>query len=198
MNKLIILLSFLFGGTISLAAQSDYKLFYTEPANKWEEALPIGNGRLGAMVYGGVSQEHIQFNEETLWTGEPRSYAHTGARKYLSEIRQLIFEGKQREAQDLMANEFLSVPRRLMSYQPFGDLIIDFPTHRNHLDYRRELDIENAMCKVSYQANGIHYTREVFVSYPDQLIAIKLSSSKIGALDFSVYLDSKHFKKSVI
>jgi alpha-L-fucosidase 2 len=198
MRRLLIFISLLIACTISLNAQSDYKLFYNEPANKWEEALPLGNGRLGAMVYGGVSQEHIQFNEETLWTGEPRSYAHKGAKNYLGEIRQLIFDGKQTEAQDLMAKEFLSVPRNLMAYQPFGDLIVDFPTHKNHTNYRRELDLENAICKVSYQANGINYTREVFVSYPDQLIAVKLSSDKAGALDFSTYLDSKHFKKSVI
>ena len=185
-------------GAINMHAQSDYKLFYNEPANKWEEALPVGNGRLGAMVYGGVSQEHIQFNEETLWTGEPRSYAHKGARNYLGEIRQLIFDGKQKEAQDLMAKEFLSVPRNLMAYQPFGDLIIDFPTHENYTDYRRELDLENAISKVSYQANGINYTREVFVSYPAQLIAVRLTADKAGALNFSAYLDSKHFKKSVI
>lgn len=178
--------------------QNSNRLFYNEPAKIWEEALPLGNGRLGAMVYGGVLQEHIQFNEETLWTGEPRSYAHSGAKKYLGEIRQLIFDGKQLEAQDLMAKEFLSVPRNLMAYQPFGDLIIDFPGHKNYSDYHRELDIEDAISKVSYQSNGINYTREVFASNPDQLIAVKLTADKAGLLEFSVHLDSKHFKKSVI
>ncbi|MCK5705978.1 MAG: glycoside hydrolase family 95 protein, partial [Cyclobacteriaceae bacterium] len=184
--------------SLNAFSQESQRLFYNEAAKKWEEALPLGNGRLGAMVYGGVLQEHIQFNEETLWTGEPRSYAHKGAKNYLGEIRQLIFDGKQLEAQDLMAKEFLSVPRNLMAYQPFGDLIIDFPTHKNHTDYHRELNIENAIGKVSYKANGINYTREVFVSHPDQVIAVRLTADKAGALDFSAYLDSKHFKKSVI
>ncbi len=97
-----------------------------------------------------------------------------------------------------MAKEFLSVPRNLMAYQPFGDLIIDFPEHKNYSDYRRELNIEDAISKVSYQSNGIKYTREVFASHPDQLIAIKLTANKTGSLEFSVHLDSKHIKKSVI
>ncbi|MBT5424762.1 MAG: glycoside hydrolase family 95 protein [Bacteroidetes bacterium] len=197
-NKILIIAVLLCFVSNIASPQSSSRLFYNEPAKKWEEALPVGNGRLGAMVYGGVSQEHIQFNEETLWTGEPRSYAHKGAKNYLGEIRQLLFDGKQVEAQELMAEEFLSVPRNLMAYQPFGDLIIDFPTHKDFRNYRRELDIENAISKVSYQANGINYTREVFISHPDQLIAVRLTTDKAGALDFSVYMDSKHFKKSVI
>ena len=111
----------------SVQAKSDLSLFYREPARKWEEALPLGNGRLGAMVYGGVAQEHIQFNEETLWTGKPRYYARQGAHQHLGRIRQLLFAGKQGEAQNLMAEAFMSVPRSLMAYQPFGDLIIDLP-----------------------------------------------------------------------
>ena len=134
----------------SVVAGSDLRLLYREPAQKWEEALPLGNGRLGAMVYGGVAQEHIQFNEETLWTGKPRYYARPGAHKHLGRIRQLLFAGRQREAQELMARSFMSVPRSLMAYQPFGDLIIDFPGHDSYSHYQRELDIERALCKVRY------------------------------------------------
>ena len=82
----------------TIPEQSTNRLFYNEPAENWTDALPIGNGRLGAMIYGGVQQEHIQFNEETLWTGEPHDYSHKGASKYLAEIRQLLSDGKQREA----------------------------------------------------------------------------------------------------
>src|SRR5262245_48999270 len=85
------------------------KLWYTKPAAKWTEALPIGNGRIGGMIFGGVEQDRIQFNEETLWTGEPRAYARPGAYKYLDTLRQLIFAGKQKEAEDLAGKEFLGL-----------------------------------------------------------------------------------------
>ena len=178
-------------------AQSENKLFYNEPAKNWLEALPVGNGRLGAMVYGGVFQEQIQFNEETLWTGGPHDYSHKGAGKHLDQIRQLLFEGKQKEAQDLAGEVFMSEPLHQKAYQPFGDLIINFPGHRNFSNYKRELDIDNALFKLSYQVDGVTYSREVFASYPDQLIAIKLTADKPGALSFDVGLDSHHFQKSV-
>ena len=174
------------------------RLFYEEPAKTWTEALPIGNGRMGAMVYGGVTQEQIQFNEETLWTGKPRNYARRGAYKRLPEIRRLLFEGKQREAMAVMERGFMSVPRSLMAYQPFGDLIIDFPGHKNPTHYQRELDIERALCRVTYQVRGVTYTREILASHPDQLIAIHLTADHDGALDFSLRLDSRHLKKSVV
>ena len=179
-------------------AGGNFTLLYDRPAQTWEEALPLGNGRLGAMVYGGVSQEQIQFNEETLWTGKPRYYARKGAYKHLAEIRRLLFEGKQKEAADLMEKDFMSVPRSLMAYQPFGDLIIDFPTHQHYTDYRRELDIENSLHRVSYKIDGDTYTREVFVSFPDQVIAVRLTSDRDSGLDFNVRLESCHFMKSVL
>lgn len=178
-------------------SQSGNKLFYNESAKNWLEALPVGNGRLGAMVYGGVLQEHIQFNEETLWTGEPHDYSHKDAGKYLDEIRQLLFEGKQKEAQDLAGEVFMSQPLAQMAYQPFGDLIINFPDHQNYSKYTRELDIEQAITKLAYQVDGVNYSREVFASYPDQVIAIKLETEKAGALTFNLGLDSQHFLKSV-
>ncbi len=195
-NTLLILVSSFFLITSSpILAQN--KLWYKQPAQNWLEALPLGNGRLGAMVHGGVEQEHIQFNEETLWTGKPRNYAREGASQYLDEIRQLLFDGKQREAQELIGEKFMSVPRSLMAYQPFGDVIIDFPGHKEYTDYYRVLNIENAISKISYNIDGINYTREYFVSHPDQLIAIKLTSDKSGTLDFNVHLESIHFKSSV-
>ena len=97
-------------------------LWYDTPAEKWVEANPIGNGRLGAMVFGGTENERIQFNDDTLWFGEPHDYSHKGAAKHLPEIRRLLFEGKQREAEDLAGREFMSVPLRQTPYQPCGDL----------------------------------------------------------------------------
>ncbi|WP_372756340.1 glycoside hydrolase N-terminal domain-containing protein, partial [Labilibaculum sp.] len=134
MREKMLVLFVVFMGFIALetTAQNNYKLSYEQPAQKWTDALPIGNGRLGAMIYGGVQQEHIQFNEETLWTGEPHDYAHKGASKHLAKIRQLLAEGKQLDAQILAAKEFMSVPLHQKAYQPFGDLYIDFKGQENY------------------------------------------------------------------
>jgi alpha-L-fucosidase 2 len=179
-------------------AQDARKLFYDTPAIKWTEALPVGNGSLGAMVFGGVTEEHIQFNEETLWAGKPHDYAHKGASKYLAEIRQLLADGKQLEAQKLAQKEFMSVPIKQVPYQPFGDLYIAFKGHENYTDYQRELDIEEAISKVSYNVNDVTYKREVFSSFPDQIIAVNLTASKSKSLNFELWLDALHEDKSII
>lgn len=178
-------------------AQEQLKLFYTEPASKWTEALPIGNGSLGAMIYGGVVNEHIQFNEETLWAGKPHDYSHKGASKYLAEIRQLLSDGKQIEAQNLASKEFMSEPLKQKPYQPFGDLYIDFNKHDNYSDYSRLLDLEKAISKVSYKVDGVTFKREVFSSYPDQIIVVNLTSNELKALNFDVWLDAFHEEKLV-
>ncbi len=180
-----------------IQAQEDLKLFYNAPAEKWVEALPIGNGSLGAMVYGGVTQEHIQFNEETLWAGKPHDYAHKGSSKYLAEIRQLLADGKQLDAQTLAQKEFMSEPLKQVPYQPFGDLYIAFNDHENYTNYQRELDLKEAISKVSYTVNGVDYKREVFSSFPDQIIAVNLTSSKSKALNFELWLDALHENKTV-
>ena len=119
------------------AAESDWLLWYDRPAEKWTEALPVGNGRLGAMVFGGTDEERIQFNEDTLWTGGPRDYTHPDASEYLPVIRKLLFEGKQKEAEALAMERFMSVPLRQFAYQPFGDLRLHFPGHDRPAAYRR-------------------------------------------------------------
>ncbi len=172
------------------------RLFYNQPAEEWTEALPVGNGLLGAMVYGTVEKEHIQFNEETLWTGKPHDYAHKGASNYLEEIRQLLFEGKHEEARKLSAKEFLSIPVRQMAYQPFGDLFIEFPGHENYTDYKRELNLANAVCKTSYKVDNVEYYREVIASYPHKTIAVNLLSERKNSLNCTVSFDAEHeFKK---
>jgi alpha-L-fucosidase 2 len=100
--------------------KEDLTLWYEKPASRWEEALPVGNGRLGAMIFGGTAEDHIQFNEETLWTGGPHDYSNKGASGYLGKIRELIWQGKQKEAEDLALEKFMSVPLRQEKYQPFG------------------------------------------------------------------------------
>ncbi len=171
---------------------SPLTLWYPQPAREWVEALPVGNGRLGGMVFGGVPEEHMQFNEDTLWTGKPHEYHRPGAVEHLAEIRRLLAEGKQREAEDLAMREFMSDPLGQMEYQPFGDLRIKFPEAGDVTDYRRELDIDSAVARVSYTAGGVTYTREVFASHPDQVIVVRLAASKPGAITFTARLTAEH------
>ena len=180
------------------APGGDWVLWYRQPAGRWEEALPVGNGRLGAMVFGGTETERIQFNDDTLWFGEPHDYSHQGAAKYLPEIRRLLFEGKQREAQDLAGREFMSVPLRQTPYQPCGDLRLTFPGHGQATDYRRELDIDRAIATVTYKLGEVTYTREVFASNPDGVIVVRISADKPGKVSLTAALDSVHEEKSLV
>lgn len=198
--KLTVLLLILCGlcpGFISAKKSSNnLKLWYTKPAQKWTEALPIGNGRLGAMIFGGVENDRIQFNEETLWNGAPNDYAHKGAYQYLGQIRQLLFDGKQKEAEDLAMKEFMSVPLTQKTYQAFGDLNLHFENQETFTDYYRDLDLKNAVCRVSYKSNGTNFTREYLSSFPDQVIAIRLTADKAKALNFSLDMDALHEAKT--
>ena len=166
--------------------------WYRQPAAEWVEALPLGNGHMGAMVYGGVNEEQIQFNEHTLWTGKPHDYDHPGAAGHLAEIRRLLADGKQGEAQDLATREFMSIPLGQMAYQPFGDLRLRFAPQERVTNYRRELDLDAAVARVRYEAGGVTYTRETFASYPDRVIAVRLSASRAGQMSFTAKLDSAH------
>jgi alpha-L-fucosidase 2 len=168
------------------------KLWYRQPAEKWTEALPLGNGRLGAMVFGGTLNERVQFNEDTLWTGGPHEYHHEGAAEHLATVRKLLFEGKQREAEKLAMEEMMSVPLRQEQYQPFGDLRLNFPGQYNVTDYRRELDIDSALATVTYHSGDTTFTREFFCSFPDQAIVVRLTSDKPGKLTFTAAMDSPH------
>lgn len=178
-------------------AQEKLRLWYKQPSRQWEDALPVGNGRLAAMVFGGVKTERIQFNEETLWTGEPRSYAHKGAYQYLGQIRTLLNEGKQKEAEALATKEFMSVPMRQMAYQAFGDLYLDFPEHAEFTGYERELDLADGISRVKYKSNGVGYRREVLASYPAQAIFVNLTSEQPKALKFSVRMGAIHSVKKI-
>jgi len=168
------------------------KLWYRQPAQNWTETLPVGNGRLGAMVFGGTEHEQLQFNDDTLWTGEPHEYHHAGAVKYLPTVRKLLFEGEQRQAERLAMEQMMSVPLRQEKYQPFGDLHLYFPTHDEPVDYRRELDIDSGLATVRYRIGQTTFTREVFSSFPDKVIVVRLSSDKPGQLTFTAKLDSPH------
>ena len=170
----------------------DLVLWYRQPAAKWLEALPVGNGRLGAMVFGGPAEEHLQFNDDTLWTGQPHEYQHEGAAKFLPEIRRLLVEGQQKAAEKLAMDEFMSVPIRQMAYQPCGDLLLSFPGHENVTDYQRTLDLDAAVARVTYRAGDVMFTRQVFSSHPAQAIVVRLSADKPGRITFTARLASPH------
>ena len=167
-------------------------LWYAQPAVKWTEALPIGNGRMGAMVFGGVFDERIQFNEDTLWTGQPHDYANADARQKLPEIRQLLEEGKNKEAGQLAKTNFLGSPSRQKAYQPFGDLHLHFAGQGEVANYRRELDLNSAIARVSYSVGDVNFKREAFASYPDNVIVLRITADKPGQINFSLRMDSPH------
>lgn len=171
-----------------------WRLQYQKPASEWVEALPIGNGSLGAMIFGDPVKERIQFNLDTLWTGQPTDYQNKDAHKVLPELRRLLFEGKQRDAERLAMKEFMSEPLRQNAYQPFGDLNIQFDTTASVTKYKRWLDLETALAGVSYTAGETAYTRELFASYPDKVLVMRFTADKPDALSFDVSFDSPHEK----
>jgi alpha-L-fucosidase 2 len=178
----------------------DVKLWYRQPAGLWTEALPIGNGRLGAMVFGRLFEERIQLNEDTLWTGGPyQTSVPDGGPKFLPEVQRLVFEGKYLEAQDLFTKTQRTTPADWhMKYLPLGDLWLRFLGHddvsdygREITDYRRELDLDTAVARVSYHLGGVAYAREVFVSPIDQVIVVRLTADKPGNVSFTAGLTGK-------
>ena len=188
----------IFGGQIVVAQTSTaLKLWYDKPASIWNEALPLGNGRLGAMVFGDPAVERLQLNEETIWSGSPNNNAHDKALEALPKVRQLIFEGKYAEAQELATKDIMSQTNNGMNYQTFGSVYLSFPGHQNYTNYYRDLDIENATAKVRYTVNNVTYTREILTAFSDQVIAVKLSANKPGQITCNVFMNSP-FDKTVI
>ncbi|PLS04888.1 glycoside hydrolase family 95 protein [Neobacillus cucumis] len=163
------------------------KLRYSRPANSWNEALPIGNGRLGAMIFGGIEKEHLQLNEDTLWSGSPKDFNNPKAKEQLPEVRRLIFDGKYLEA-DQLCREMMGPYTQ--SYLPLGDLYLQFYHGETVHSYERSLNLKTGTFHVEYKIGDVHYSREMFASFPDQVIAIRLSTSKQGFLNFSVNLGS--------
>ncbi len=172
----------------------EYRLWYDEPAEKWLEALPVGNGRLGAMVFGDPEEERIQLNEESLWAGAPVNNNNPGALKHLPEIRRLIFEGEYKEAYQMANNHLLGTPPRVRSYQTFGDLFLHYSWDRPVQDYKRELDLNAGIVTTSYRAGENRMKQEVFSSAPADLIALRLS----GTAPFDVDLELKREKDAEV
>ncbi len=170
-------------------------MWYDKPAEVWNEALPVGNGRLGAMVFGSPAKETIQLNEDTFWSGSPSENNNTEALKVLPEVRKLIFEGKYQEAEKLVNQNMLTQKHGSM-FQIIGNLNIEFPGHENYTDYYRELNLEKALSTTTYKVEGVTFKREVFSSFPDQVIVIRLTSDRRGMLDFTAGLNSPLMKET--
>jgi alpha-L-fucosidase 2 len=172
------------------------ELWYPAPARQWVEALPVGNGRLGAMVFGNPGRERLQFNEATLWTGGPREYYRPGSNRYLAEIRSLLFAGKQRQADQMSSLYLMGTPRRQSSYQAFGDLRLTFPGVDSTAvtGYQRALDLDSAVARTRFRVGGVTYTREVFASYPDQVIVVRVTADRPGQVTFSATPTSPHHR----
>ncbi len=163
-------------------------LWYGEPAKKWEEALPVGNGRLGAMVFGKNGEERIQLNEETYWSGGPYSTVVKGGAKWLPEIQKLVFEEKYLAAHNLFGRYLMGYPVEQMKYQCLANLHLFFNKGDSVTDYKRWLNLETGVTGVSYTANGIRYQREVFASAPDQVIVVRITADRTGSVSFKANL----------
>ena len=181
---------------IALAMAQEYRLWYNRPAQTWTQALPVGNGVMGGMVFGTPAVEHIQLNEETLWAGQPNNVVNPAARKALPKVRQLIFEGKYKDAQQLANDQVMpgAAGKNMgMPFQPFGDLYIAMPGHADYQDYERWLDLDNACCVTRYTADGIQYEREVIAPLGGhEVIAVRLMASEKGRVSFTAHLTSPH------
>ncbi len=173
---------------IHAVADQPHRLWYNQPASVWEEALPLGNGRLGAMVYGNPANDSIQLNENTFWAGGPHNNLNPAALQALPEIRRLIAAGEHKAAEALAAKTITSQGAHGMPYQTAGNLHLEFPAHQHYSHYYRELDISSAVVTTRYQVNDVVFTREVFSSFVDQVVVVKLSASKPAQLNFSAHL----------
>lgn len=179
-------------------SKSRLKLWYNKPSGKvWENALPIGNGRLGAMVYGNVETETIQLNEHTLWSGSPNRNDNPTALDSLPAIRKLIFEGKQKQAEHLANKVIISKQSHGQMFEPAGEIHLSFLGHESYANYYRELDLERAVTKISYSVNGITYTREAIASFPDRVVAVRLTASKPQSISFTASFSSPQPKVEV-
>ncbi|WP_057935647.1 glycoside hydrolase family 95 protein [Algoriphagus resistens] len=191
LRSLFALLFITFSFPIKAQESSPLTLWYQQPAGDvWTDALPIGNGRLGAMIYGNVENELIQLNEHTVWSGGPNRNDNPDALAALPEIRRLIFEGKQKEAEELAAKTIQSKKSHGQKFQPVGDLNIKFDGHDVYTDYRRELNIERAVSKVSYEIDGVTFTRKAIASFADNVIAVHLAASEPGKISFTASMST--------
>ena len=172
----------------AVAEEGPLCLWYKHSANAWEDALPLGNGRLGAMVFGGVAHERLQLNEDTLWDGYPIDASNPDSLKALPEIRKLLFEGKNRQAVDLAGRTMMGRPSGVKPYQSLGDLLLERSTTAPFTDYRRSLDLDTAVAAVSFKQDGVSFRREIFSSAPADCIVLRVTADKPGSISFTATL----------
>ncbi|MBP1540969.1 MAG: glycoside hydrolase family 95 protein [Prevotella sp.] len=183
MKRFLILMSVL-GSLVGAKADNALKLWYAQPARVWVEALPLGNGRLGVMTYGGTASEELQLNEETFWGGGPHRNDSPTALENLPKVRELIFAGKNRDAQNLINKTFLTRTWG-MPYQTIGSLMLRFPGHDAAAGYRRELDLQRAIATTTYKVGDVQYRRETFASFADDVIIVRMTADKPAAISFT-------------
>lgn len=174
--------------SLSNESKEHLKLWYRHPANEWVEALPVGNGRLGGMVFGGVDTEQIQLNEDTLWSGYPKDNCNYDAVNHLDEVRKLILNGEYVKAQHIIEEKMLGPWNQ--SYQPMGNLYIKFDAEGETSGYRRELNLNDAIIRTEYKQGNISYSREVFCSAADQALVVRIACDMPGKISFTAFLDS--------
>src|ERR1700761_5282099 len=176
---------------------SDMTIWYRQPAEKWLEAMPVGNGYMGGMVFGGTSQERIALNESSFWSGKPHDYNDPKAITYFPQIRQLVVDEKFHEAEDMANKHFFGIPIAQQAYEPIGDLLLSFDGMDKVENYRRELNMETGVTKVTYKVGNVTYTREAFMSYPDHVMVVHLTASKPGSVSVQAKLTSPYVDKIV-
>ncbi|MCK4293842.1 MAG: glycoside hydrolase family 95 protein [Planctomycetes bacterium] len=179
-------------------AQETIGLWYDEPASKWTEALPVGNGRLGAMVFGTVPKERLQLNEESLWAGEPTDVYPEDFSETIRKVQRLVLEGKISEARELGLAKLTKTPTSFRSYEPLGDLWIEMDHASEVQDYRRQLDLETGVATVEYRLGDVRMKREVLISAVDDVIAVRLSASKPGMINVKIRLTRKKDMKVTV
>ena len=179
-------------------AKEEHTIWLRSAAPQWDHAFPLGNGRMGAMVFGTVNRERIQLNEETLWMGGPRETDNPEARAALPEVRRLLFAGQPREAYALAERKLMGKPWRLESYQSLGDLRLNFDHEEEITGYQRSLDLDSAVARVSYRVDGVLHTREVFASHPDRVVVVRLTVDQPGALTFGAWIDRQQDARTEI
>ena len=183
----------------SQSDSSGMRIWFNHPASNWNEALPVGNGRLGAMIFGGVGKEHLELNESTVWTGEQRWDANPSALKSLPEVRKLLFAGKYKEAESLAQKNILGQKPQnpVATYQELGDVYLDFGLVKDPENYDRELNIGDAIARVSYTSDNINFVREIFSSAVDQALVIRLTADHSGSISFTLHLSRPGNKAAI-
>ena len=188
MRSFIFQLVLFFSCSFGFAQNNTNVLWYKQPAKEWIEALPLGNGRLGAMVYGNPVNEIIQINEESIWAGCKINNNNPNALKHMDELRKALFESQYEKAKNIAEENFVGIPPEVRSYQPFGDLLINYKWKSSPEDYRRQLDLETGIATTDFQIEGKKYTQKVWISAPDNLMAIQIQSENGGLINSSFQL----------